>query len=80
MTTINGECLTNTQIVGRELQQRYLEKQNPVALNAYEASKSTGVQNVPTPDGRTTAVQGSKKSAPVKAYGSPANKYIDITV
>jgi hypothetical protein len=80
MTTINGECLTNTQIVGRKLQQRYLEKQNPEELRAYKSGKATSAQGITTIDGGVTSVQPGAKSEPVKAYGSPASQYIDITV
>ncbi len=77
MTTINGECLTNTQIAGRELQQKYLGKQDPSSLNA---AGNVPAKGLPTLDGGTTALQAGDKSQPVKAYGSPASQYLDITV
>ena len=76
MTTIStGECLTNTQIAGRELQQRYLDKQNPQSTVAQGAvGQSSALQNT---DGSAANVQPGNNR---QSYGSPASKYLDITV
>ncbi len=78
MTTINGECLTNTQIAGRELQQKNLP--NPQSLNANVAGAAKADKGLPTIDGSSTAVQAVSKGDAAKAYGSPASQHLDITV
>ncbi len=75
MTTIStGECLTNTQIAGRELQQRNLEKQNAQSVAKQYTQPASDLQAA---DGSASSVQPGNNQ---QAYGSPASKYLDITV
>ncbi len=78
-SSVSGECLTNTQVAGRELQQKYQASQNPHSLGANAAATGAD-KGLSTIDGGTTAVQGGDKGPGAKAYGSPASQFLDITV